>query len=64
MTLGYLTEGVTHPSADLICSYVEEGIPVHTGPPWSLQDLETAISKGGHSSACDLEMTAFVQGEM
>ena len=49
-TLGGLPEGVRHTAADLLRTYVEEGIPVHTGPPWLNQLLETAISKGLHTS--------------
>ena len=63
-TLGGLPEGVTHPAADLLQAYVEEGIPAHTAPPWSLQALETAISKGPHSSACTPEMTVFTRENM
>ena len=40
---------MTHPAADLIQSYVKEVIPAHTGLPWSLQALDTAISKGPHA---------------
>ena len=53
-----------HPAADLLKTYVEEGILAHTGPPWSPEDLETAIFKGPHASACTLEMTSFIQGEL
>ena len=38
----------------LICSYVEEGIPSHARSQWSLQALDTAISKGTHASAFTL----------
>ena len=34
-TLGGLPKRVKHPVADLLQTYVEEGIPAHTGPPWS-----------------------------
>ena len=63
-TLGGLPKGVTLLSAYLLQSYVEDSIPVQTGPPWSPQALETAISKGQHASACTPGMTAFVQGKM
>ena len=53
-----------HPTAALLNKYVEEGIPAHTGPPWSPEALGTAISKGPHASACTLEMTSFVWGEL
>ena len=55
---------MTHPSAYLHRSYVKEVIPAHTGPPWSLQALETSISKGPHALVCTPEMTAFVWGEI
>ena len=45
-------------------SYVEEGINAHTGTQWYPQALETAISKAPHASACTLEMTTFIGGEM
>ena len=63
-TLGGLPEGVKHPVADLLKNYVEEGIPAHTGPPWSPEALETAIYKGSHASACTPEMTSFFPGEL
>ena len=62
--MGGLTEGVMHPATDLLWSYLEEGIPAHTGPPWYLQALETAISKGSHASVCTLEMTSFIREEL
>ena len=63
-TLVVLTEGVAHPVAFLLQSYVEEGILSHTGPPWYLHTLKTAISKGPHALTCTPDMTAFIQGEM
>ena len=51
-TLGGLPKGVKHPAAALLHKYVEEGIPTHTGAPWSTEALENAISKGPHDSAC------------
>ena len=33
-TLGALPESVLHPTASLLQSYIEEGIPDSTGPPW------------------------------
>ena len=53
-----------HPAADLLRTYSEEGIPSHTGPPWSPQALETAIPKGTHASACTSDMKTFIRGEM
>ena len=63
-TLEGLTEGVKKPAEDLLQSYVEEGIPAHTGLPWSPQALETAISKGLHASACTPDMNYFIWEEM
>ena len=62
--LGVLIKGVKHPAEDLLPAYVEEGIPAHTGIPWLLQALETAISKGSHASYCTPEMTVFIRGKM
>ena len=42
-TLGPLPEAVTHPAATFLQSYVEEGMPATTGPPWSRTDLDEAI---------------------
>ena len=53
-----------HPATDLLRTHVEEGISAHTGPLWSPQALETAISKGPNTSACIPEMITFVQEEM
>ena len=63
-TLGGLPEGVKHPATDILNTCVEEGIPAQTGPPWYLEALETAISKRPHASACTLEMTYFIRGEL
>ena len=54
---------MTHPAAELLRTYVEEGIPAHTGPLWLLQLKETAIS-GPHTLACTPDMTTFIRGEM
>ena len=53
-----------HPAVALLQKYVEEGIPAHTGPPWSPVALETALSKGPHASACTPEMISFILGEL
>ena len=53
-----------HPAADLLQTYVEEGILARTGAPWSPRDLDTDIFKGPHTSACTPEMTSFIRGEM
>ena len=63
-TLVTILEAVRHPSDFLIYSYVEEGIPVHTGPSWSIPTIETAISKGPHASSCTPEILGFIRGEM
>ena len=63
-TLGGLPKGVKHPVAALLQRYVEEGIPSYTGPLWSPQALETAISKDSHASSCAPEITPFIRGEM
>ena len=63
-TLGGLSEGVGHPAADLLQTYVEEGILDHMGPPWLPQAMDTAISKGSHALSCTPEMTSFIRGEM
>ena len=53
-----------HPDAALLHTYVEEGIPAHTKPPWSPEVLDIAISKVPYASACNPEMTSFIRGEL
>ena len=48
-------------AASLLYFYVEEGISFHTGPLWSNQELETAISKGNHAMACTPEIIRFIR---
>ena len=50
--LGVLQEAVNHPAAALLQTYEDEGIPVHTGPPWLSHALDKSISKIPHVSAC------------
>ena len=47
-----LPEAVLYPEAAHLQTCVEEGILVHTGPPWPMQALDHAISNGPHASAC------------
>ena len=63
-TLGMLLEAVLRPKAALIQTYIEEGILVHTGLPWSIQALENAINNKTHESAGTQEMVGFIQGEI
>ena len=63
-TLGALPEAVSHPAATLLHSYVEEGIPSGTLPPWSRAGLNKAIQNGPHASACARDMVSFIQGEL
>ena len=61
-TLGALPEAVSHPASTLFQSYVEEGIPVSTGPPWPRAALDEAIRNGPHASACALDMVCLIWG--
>ena len=61
-TLGALTEAVARPAATLLQSYVKEGIPATTGPPWSRTALDEAIRNKTHASACTLDMVSFIWG--
>ena len=63
-TLEALPAAVTHPAATLLQSYVDEGIPVNTGPPWSRNSLDEAIHNGPHASVCALDIVSFIQGEL
>ena len=62
--LGTLTGAVQHLAAAFLHFYVEEGISVHTIPPWSSRALETTIPKGTNASACNPETVRFIWGEM
>ena len=62
--LGTPPEAVWHPASAFLHYYIDEGTPVHTGPPWSSRALETTISKWPHASACTLEMIRFIWGKM
>ena len=57
-------EEVAHPAATLLQSYVEEGIPATTGPPWSKTALDEAILNGPHASVCAPDMVNFIRGEL
>ena len=59
--LGMLPAEVLHPGA-LLQSYIEEGIRVIIGPPWSREDMENAINNGPHASAYTPEMVGFIRG--
>ena len=60
-TLGALPATVTHPSATLLQSYVEEGIPAYTDLPWSRTALDEAIHYGPHASACAPDMVIIIR---
>ena len=62
--VGALSEAVIHPAAALLQTYLETGIPVHTGPPWSRQALEHTIANRPHVWACSTDMIMFIHGEM
>ena len=62
--LGTLPEAISHPEESLLQYYVEEVIPVSTGPPWSQEALENGIQNIPHVSACTPEIVWFIQGEM
>ena len=51
-TLGVLPESVSHPVTTLLHSFMEEGIPDNTVPPWSSSALGEAIRNRTHGSAC------------
>ena len=40
-----------HPAAPMLLEFATQGCPVETGPPWPLEVIEGAISKGAHPSA-------------
>ena len=63
-TLGTVVEAVIHPKDDLLKTYIEEDILVHTGLPWLSQALENAINNESHASECTQEMVGFIWGEM
>ena len=59
-----LTEAVQHLSVPLEQKYVDKGIPICRGPPWTKRALERDIAKGTHTSTCTPEMTTFICREM
>ena len=63
-TLGVLPVVVQHLSESIFRYYAEEGIPVHTGLPWTKQALEKVIPKGTHTSTCTPDMVAFICRDM
>ena len=63
-TLGAPPDVVSHPTATLLQSYVEEGIPANIGPPWLRVALDEAINNGPHASVCAPGMVIFIRGEM
>ena len=62
--MGTLPEKILHPEASLLQTNIEEGILVHTGPPWLRQDLNHTISNGHHALECTPEMAGFICWEM
>ena len=59
-----LLEAVLHLVAALIQTHVQEGILVHTGPPWLRHALDNSITNGPHASACTPEMVEFIRVDM
>ena len=53
-----------HPAAAFLQSYIEEGIPVNTGLPWTRKAVGNTIKNGPHASAFTPEMLGFIRGEM
>ena len=41
-----------------------EGIPLHAVPAWLQKELNKAIARGPHVSACTPDMTSFILGDM
>ena len=44
-----------HPAADLLLQSATNGCPTRTGKPWSVEEMEAAISRGPHPSALQPE---------
>ena len=55
---------VFHTAASFLKSYVEEVIPVITGPPFLQEALKDSIKNGLHASAFTPDMVGFVLGYM
>ena len=60
LMLGTLSAAFSHLAADLLQSYVEEGILVRPGLPYSREALKNTIKNGPRASACTLEMLCFI----
>ena len=64
ITLGALSEAVLHPAAPLLQEYLEQVIPVHTGPAWLQRSLKRDIVKRTHASSYTPQMKAYISGEL
>ncbi len=42
---------LSHPAADHLLQYASKGCPVHTGTPWTIDQMRAAIERGPHISA-------------
>ena len=62
--MGALLQAFRNLLADLLQTYIEEGVLLYTGPPWSRQALECAINNGPHASTCSSEITPFIRREV
>jgi hypothetical protein len=47
-----------HPAAPLLQHYAEQGCPANVQQPFTLRELEAAIQRGAHPSACKPEAAA------
>jgi hypothetical protein len=52
-----------HPAASLLKEYASQGCPVDVGRNWTLEELETAVEKGPHSSSLEPDAIEQIQME-
>jgi hypothetical protein len=56
-------EDVNHPTAELLCNWRDQGVPVNTtSKPWTAKDLDSLVNRGCHRSAT--EHADFLREEM
>ncbi len=53
-----------HPAAELLTSYATLGCPTETGKPWTVEQMQAAITRGPHISALVPEAVAQLQEEV
>ena len=56
-------DAMAHPAADMLLDFAMNGCPVDTGPKWTRDMLDAALSKGAHPSAMEPVASAQLRAE-